>query len=110
MVIIGHSSNDRSVAVAHAISSMQHACLAALDRKTTLAVARAYRACRQRGDDHHSAMLAAIEAYNAMHRDTLEADARHAAILIIAGAAREAPGWFWHGVGGVVPGTRTTKP
>jgi hypothetical protein len=84
----------------HAISPTQHAFIAALDRKTTLAVARAYRACRQRGGNHDKAMLAAIEAYHAAQPDASDADARHAAILIIAGAAREAPGWFWHGVGG----------
>jgi hypothetical protein len=94
----------------HPISPEQHADLTALDCKTTLSVARAYRACRQRGSDHHAGMLAAIQAYHAAQPGGSDTDARHAAILIIAGAAREAPGWFWHGVGAVPRGAQTTKP
>jgi hypothetical protein len=67
----------------HAISPAQHAFLAALDRQTTLAVARAYRACRQQGSDHHAAMLAAIEAYHAAQPHASETDARHGAGVVL---------------------------
>jgi hypothetical protein len=53
-------------------------------------------------------MLAVIEAYHAAQPAV--SDARHAAILIIAGAAREAPGWFWHGVRGGPSGAQTIGP
>jgi hypothetical protein len=55
-------------------------------------------------------MLAVIEAYHAAQPAASDADARHAAILIIAGAARAAPGWFWHGVGGAHHGVQTIEP
>lgn len=73
----------------------QHALLAALDRDTKLAVARAYRARRQLGETDYPAYLAAFEAFRARVPGATDADAGQAVRLTIARAAQVAPEWFW---------------
>jgi hypothetical protein len=80
--------------------SEQNALLAALDRDTKLAVARAYRARRQLGESDYPAYVAAREVFRARVPGAADADAGRAVRLIIASAAQMAPKWFWKGVGG----------